>query len=248
MAVCFGLLASGCVSNRYRMVKASRAVPPVPLERAFPAAPLQVKLQALITYHGPGSWKRDALWDEYVIFVANPGPDPVVLTGVVLLDHERHPVEPGADPWLLEKQSMTREQRYKATGIAFVRYTTPGVVLLGTGVAIAGASVGMGGISTGAATAATATVIALPIYYLAVISINHDNKKDVQAEFKKRRLQSPMQFGPGASYTGSLFFPMVVSPRELKVTWRRGQETGETILDLAFLAGLHVATPAASAN
>jgi hypothetical protein len=45
--------------------------PPVQtLSIAFPpSAPLQAMLAALIVYGGPGSWKREALWDEYVVTI-----------------------------------------------------------------------------------------------------------------------------------------------------------------------------------
>lgn len=82
------LLLSGCVSNKYRMVRKRHAVPPVPINRAFTPSPMTAAFSALITYHGPGAWKRDALWDEYVITVGNPGSEPFTITAATLVGHD----------------------------------------------------------------------------------------------------------------------------------------------------------------
>lgn len=238
------LLLSGCVSNRYRMIKQRDKVPPAPINAPFAPSPVTATLNTLITYQGAGSWKRESLWDEYVITISNPGTEALAITSATLVDHTGAGHEPGSDPWALEKQSKTLEQRYKDAGMAFVRYTAPGVLIVGAGaVAISSAGVGIGGLSAGAATAASVTVIALPIYYLAVVGINSDNKAEARAEFNRRRLQLPLAFGPGSSLSGSLFFPMVASPRALKLGWRRGGESGEAVLTLDFLKGLHLKPP-----
>lgn len=252
MLLAVAVLQSGCVSNRYRMVKKG-AVPPEPINLALATEPVGVTLSALITYHGPGSWKRDALWDEYVVTLHNPGPERITLTAASLTDHFGTIHELSYDPWALEKASQTLEQRYKAAGIAFVRYTVPGVLIAGAGVAmIYSAGVGLGGLSAGAATAATVTVLALPVYYLTVLGINHNNKRAIVEEFKRRRLVLPLTLGPGETRTGSLFFPMMVSPRELALGWRRAGEKGTVTLPLEFLKGLHLelapAAPSAKAD
>ena len=43
------------------------------LNVAFASAPLKATLSSLITYNGPGSWKRNAFWDEYVVPLVRGG-------------------------------------------------------------------------------------------------------------------------------------------------------------------------------
>lgn len=105
-----------------------------------------------------------------------------------------------------------------------MRYTVPGVLIAGAGLAIAVSSgIGIiGPASAGVSLAAGATVVAIPFYYLAVVSINHNNRKTMEREFHRRRLALPLTLTPGETRTGSFFFPMVPSPRSLNLHWSSG--------------------------
>jgi len=178
----------GCISPRYRMARKDTP-PAVPVNLVITRPPLQLHVNTVIIYKGPGSWKREALWDEYVITLANQGDQPISIAPPTLIDFASASLDPGVDPWNLEKKSKTLEQRYRSAGVAFARNTLPGVAILGAGAASVAAS---GVFSAGAATAATATVVALPVYYIVVFSVNHANKSAVKAEFARRRLVWPL--------------------------------------------------------
>lgn len=240
LLLAFSLLLTGCVSSRYQ--EAPKATPPPTLLNAsFAPAPLEATLNTVITYNGPGSWKRDAYWDEYVVTLHNPGSQPLVVAPAGLVDFAGTLRPARIEPWALEKESKTLERQYKDIGIAFVRYTTPGVLIVGAGVA----AISSAGIFSAAASgAATATVIVLPLYYVGVLTINHYNKVAMETEFNRRRLPLPLTLAPGETRTGSCFFPMVPNPRSLSLHWSTGQDTGESVLPLDFLRGLHVNAPA----
>jgi hypothetical protein len=235
---------TGCVASRYKPAR-KKTPPPRTLNVTFVPGPLEASLSALITYNGPGSWKRNAFWDEYVVALRNPGPEPLLVSDPALVDPAGTNRTPGSKPWVLERESKTLERHYKDTGIAFVRYTVPGVLILGTGMTIALANttfITWGPTTAGAGaggTVAAATLIALPVYYVAVLTINHRNKAAMEKEFTRRRLDLPLTLAPGESRTGSLFFPMVPNPQALKLRWSTGQTGGESILPLEFLHGLH---------
>jgi hypothetical protein len=233
------LLLTGCVSPKYQNAKKSTP-PPQLLNVAFAPAPLEAALKTVITYNGPGSWKRNALWDEYVVTLHNPGSQPLSVIAADLTDYAGTPRPAGSDPWALEKESKTLEQQYREMGMAFVRYTAPGLVIVGTGAAIMS---GTGIFSAGFATAATVTAIALPVYYTGVLTINHYNKTAREKEFTRRRIVLPLALAPGETRTGSFFFPMVPSPRSLGLHWSTGPAAGESVLPLEFLHGLHVKAP-----
>jgi len=234
----------GCVSTKYQMAK--KDTPPIELlSIAFPpAAPLKATLASLISYGGPGSWKREALWDEYVVELVNQGEAPLTIDSATLLDSKGTPYAAGSDPWVLEKQSKDLERQYRNNGEAFLRAAGPGVVVVGVGVA-AGAAGGASLVAPAVVGAAVAAIV-LPVYYVSVLGINHHNKKAVMAEFKRRRLALPLTLAPGETRAGSLFFPMVRSPGSLALHAGNESVTTTAVLSLGFLSALHL--PAAPAT
>jgi hypothetical protein len=203
----------------------------------FPSSTLDTSLYAEISDSGPGSWKRDAFWDEYVMIMHNEGDQVMTIASAALTDYAGAVRSAGTDPWALERESKTLEKRYRDAGIAFARVAAPRVIV---GAAEPGvvASAGIG--TTGAAAAATATVVALPVYGLTVFGINMHNKAAIKQEFNRRRVPLPLTLGPGETHSGSFFFPMVPNPRALTVRWTSSAGDGETTLELHFLQGLHV--------
>ncbi|MDB6113852.1 MAG: hypothetical protein JWQ62_797 [Lacunisphaera sp.] len=239
LAAAFALI--GCVSPRYRAAPEKTPAPRL-LNVAFAPAPVTAVLNTVITYNGPGSWKRDACWDEYVISLHNPGAQPLQISSATLSDFAGTPRPDGREPWALEKESKRLERKYRDAGITFVRYTAPGVLIFGAGASFASAAF----FSAGAATAASACFLALPIYYAGVLTINHHNKAAMEKEFNRRRLALPLNLAPGETRTGSFFFPMVPNPRSLGLRWSQERTEGETALPLGILQGLHADAPAAT--
>lgn len=240
LVLCF---QCGCVATKYKLAK--KNTPPVqPVNIAFPtSAPLQATLAALISYGGPGSWKREALWDEYVVTLENHGERPLTIDSATLADSTGTPYAAGTDPWALEKQSKKLEKQYRDRGEAFIRAAGPGVLIVGAGAATVSAAAGSAPfISAGVVGAALATVVVLPVYYATVLGINHHNKKAVLAEFNRRRLPLPLTLAPGETRTGSLFYPMLRSPSSLALYWTNESGSTTAVLPLEFLHALHVPT------
>ncbi len=229
-------ISSGCVAQKYK--KADKSTPAAKaLNVKFPPAVLDASLYTQISDGAPGSWKRAALWDEYVVMLHNQGDQALELTSAAVTDYADTPHFAGDDPWALEKESKTLEKRYQDAGIAFARMAAPRVIVSAAEPGVV-ASAGVG--SAGAAAAATITAVALPIYGATVFGINMHNKKEMHKEFDRRRLPLPLSLAPGETRTGSFFVPTIPNPRALTVHWRSGSEEGHTALALDFLQGLHV--------
>jgi hypothetical protein len=81
------------------------------------------------------------------------------------------------------------------------------------------------------------------VYGLAILGINKHHKAIIKAEFDRRRLPLPLTLAPGETRTGSLFFPMVPNPRSLDLNWSNESGSGDSVLALDFLHGLHVPAP-----
>ena len=229
-------LTSACVSPKYK--RADKSTPPAKaLNVKFPPSVLEASLYTEISDGAPGSWKREAFWDEYVVTLHNGGDQSLDLTSAALTDYAGAPHLAGDNPWSLEKESKTLEKRYQDAGIAFARMAAPRVIVSAAEPgAVASAGVG----SAGAAAAATITAVALPIYGATVFGINMHNKKAIHQEFNRRHLPLPLTLAPGETHTGSLFFPTIPNPRALTLHWTSGSGDGDTALGLDFLEGLHV--------
>jgi hypothetical protein len=232
-AVC---LVTACVSPKYK--RADKSTPPVqPLNVKFPSSTLDTSLYSEISDGGPGSWKREAFWDEYVVIMHNEGDQALNIASATLTDYAGAVRPAGSDPWALERESRTLEKRYRDAGIAFARVAAPRVIVSAAEPGVA-ASAGIG--TTGAASVATVSAVALPVYAVTVFGINMHNKAAIKKEFNRRRVPLPLTLGPGETRTGSFFFPMVPNPQALIVRWTSSAGDGETTLELHFLQGLHV--------
>jgi hypothetical protein len=100
------LALSGCVSAKYKMAR-ENTPPSRLLNLAATQPPLEVTLNMVIIYQGPGSWKRAAFWDEYVVTLHNQSDQPLTVASAALIDFAGTSHAPGADPWALEKESKT---------------------------------------------------------------------------------------------------------------------------------------------
>jgi hypothetical protein len=232
---------SGCVSTKYKMAP-ENARPPMLLSLAATQPPLEVALNMVIVYQSPGSWKRAAFWDEYVVAIVNQGDQPLTISSAALTDYAGTSHTPGVDPWILEKESKTLEQKYHDAGVAFLRNAGAGLVIVGGGV---GGTITTAGIwATGGTAAATAAIgVALPVYFLGVWAINSDNKAAIATEFNRRRLALPLTLAPGETRIGGLFFPMIPNPRALTLHWSSSATGGGLSVPLDSLRGLHVKGP-----
>lgn len=245
LAVLMLLSFAGCISaDKYRIARADTPRAGL-LNIAFPPSPLQSTLTTLIVCDGPGSWKREALWDEYVVTLHNPGTEPVTITAAELTDFADNARPCGDDPWKLEEQSHALGKEYERTEAAFIKSATPAVLTVG-GIA-AGSAAAAALLSTGAVTITVLqgplALVTVPGYVIGRTVANHEDKSDIQAEFNFRRLVLPSTLVPGQTRTGCLFFPMVPSPRSLVLHWSTGPTSGESVLPLDFLHGLHLKTP-----
>jgi hypothetical protein len=238
--VCVLFALTGCVtSKKYRLAKPSTP-PPKELGWQASAAPVELTLQSLIVFKGPGSWKREARWDEYVVQLSNRGDQPVTITSAALIDVQGNPQFPGNDPWALEKLSRTNWDRYGKTGLKLLA-GAGALVVYGTAVeAVAGAGL-MGGASAGGAVAVLNIVPVVALVDITAVAVmNHSNKDKVQKEFARRRLVLPRTLNPGETVAGSFFFPMTPGPQRLTLKIRSGEEPSELTLELKPLADLHL--------
>jgi hypothetical protein len=238
------LLLSGCVSSKYQAASALGAQPQR-MDLDLGGGPvLKARLDTIIIYQGPGSWKKAAFWDEFVLTLVNESDAGIVLTAASLVDYAGASMPAGTDPWRLEIASQAQRDRYTRAGVNFALNTlgyaafTYGAV--GTGVLVGAAASGWGGVTAGAVVG----LAAVPVTAIVVYANNQKHRHAIEREFNRRRLTLPLTLLPGKEHAGSLFFPMTVSPQALRLEWVRGSDSTVSLLPLPMLAGMHRMEPA----
>ncbi len=210
--------------------------------------PLEVILHTVIVYKGPGSWKRNAYWDEYIITITNKGELPLSINSATLVDFQDKNNTAGSDPWELEKKSKTWWKNIRSSEAG--RLVTLGAgmaasygVLMAVAPSIVWWGPGGAGISSaalGVASAAAAAVIVLPVYAVVSVFVNVSGRHKIEAEFNRRRLALPAIVPAGQVVQGSLFFPITPGPKRLILQCQVGEEVRNVDFDLSPLAGLHM--------
>ena len=236
------LIFSGCVSSKYQLAKPGNMNAPLALNLAATQPQLETTVNSVIIYQGPGAWKREAYWDEYVLTFANRGNQPVTLDSVTLSGIGAANVAPGVEPWTLEKQSRTLAER----GFGLAKDATvqigSGISTMTAGIVIGAAMGGSGWAAIG--TAAVGGVVALPVFVGTSIYRNVSSRHEIEREFSRRRVSFPVTLVPGQIVQGSVFFPIAPSPQRFVVHHHGSGESTEQIVDLAPLWSLHLKAPA----
>lgn len=236
---------TGCVSTRQYRLSGKDTAPPVPLNFSVSQLPAEVTLHTVVVFKGPGSWKSEAYWDEYIVTLTNRGETPLMIESAVLIDLHGQPVAPGSDPWSLERLSKDwlKKNPTAPSGIPVELGVHP--VLKAGAYAFAGAVstfgwfiVGVGGV--GVVSTAGAVVLAWPAYALTAVAVNSSNQKLVAAEFTRRRLVLPAEIATGQMAQGSLFFRVSPGPQRLLLRCSAGDRVQEIAVDLSPLGGLHL--------
>ena len=237
-------LLTSCVSAKYKMASEDTP-PPVPLNLETEAHSVNALINTGIIFGGPGSWKREAYWDEYLLSITNHSDHPVTLTSSMIIDFQGNQVMSGNDPWELQEQSKEWIKGYDTGTTGVVLKVGAASVLTGAvASAIVGASLaGTMAAHTGAALVAggaAVTIVALPIIGLGAVLANVSQKHKIQDEFNRRRLVLPITIQHSQMIQGSLFFRITPGPKRLTLLFSGHETDFDVSVDLAPLSDLHI--------
>lgn len=229
-------LLPGCTSPRYK--SAPKKTPgPVMLNLPSTEPPIEALLHTVIVYRGPGSWKLDAYWDEYVVTVANRGDALVTIEAVTITDFQDALVTPGQSPWDVETASRAFAEQSEGKNFAVQVGGGLGVLAIGGGVGAVAFSSSLVSASAGAAAGG---LLILPAVIGGTIYSNVTNRRAIEREFGRRRLALPATLQPGQLAQGSFFFRISPGPKRLSLACRVDREPHEVVIDLAPLSGMHL--------
>ena len=212
---------------------------PAPLALEFAAGLPEVAatLHTVIVQKGPGSWRKEAYWDEYVCSITNRGLVPLTVEAAAVVDLLGAEQSPGEDPWVLERRSRENIGKYEHRG----RKIAIGAGLTLTWIATPGWAAA--GIASGSAVglwAGAATFVAIPVWAIGSGVRTLIARSAVADEFNRRRFALPLTLAPGETRRGSFFFPISPGPQRLILRHRTAEACQDVVIDLAPLAGLHL--------
>jgi hypothetical protein len=245
------LLMAGCGSSTYQMVKPEAMKRAEPMGLTAADAGLELSVTGLIVYDSPGAWKQHAYWDEYVVRLTNHRAEPMKVEAIELADVLERWVPSGSDPWALENAGSKQEKYLQslpapADAAASAHQRTPPPLSLAEegakGVAgMAALSLLVAPVAGGALVyGAPLVVMAITPFWLAnKLVIDPKNRELVLTAFNRRRLALPVELAPGASVTGSVFFPLTPGPERIAASGGCGGEQVRVTVELPGLEGLH---------
>ena len=213
---------------------------PQPLQTTKPLATesderVTVILDWVIVRDGPGTWARNADWDEYLLRVSNRSALPIRINELVVIDslNTRIASEPGRKE--LVEGSKKTARRYKKTGIKVkaghgsgtMLVTGAAVTVVGVGAAYGAASAALASGATsagGAGTALGGLVLLGPALAVGGI-LRGVNNHAVNEEILLRQTELPLEVAAGEEVQLTVFFPLVPSPCALELSY--AEESGE---------------------
>lgn len=235
-ALAVALALSGCTLPQYQR-SAGKPSAPTALNLHGEDASLSADLATVIVYGGPGSWKREAWWDEYVVALTSHSVAPVTVIALELEDFSGQRSPAAIDPWKLERESQRWWEHASVRGASYVLALGAGAA---TVAAVAYGSVLFGTTSLGTAAAVTTTaVVAVPVVAVGALLTNVHHRDQIEQEFNRRRLPLPAALANGGTVSGSCFFRVSPGPRHLFIRYRQGTEEHELAVPLTPLSGLH---------
>jgi hypothetical protein len=226
---------------------------PLVLEEALAEssdADVDAALDWVIVRDGPGTWAKNADWDEYLVTIRNRSAEPVTVTAVSVTDSSETRHAPVSSRKKLVKASRQTAKRYKGQGIEVKAGIGGGALVVAGGLSAGvGAGAGVAAVyGSGAAVGATAGALVLaPVLVVGGVVKGVNNSK-VNNQIETRQTALPLQVEPGSSQILDLFFPIAPSPLEVRVEYGDSSGGHTIVLDTRdVLNGLHLPAEADAA-
>jgi len=229
---------------------------PQPMQTTQPLAAISdqrvaATLDWVIVRDGPGTWAKNADWDEYLLRVNNRTDQPIKVTQVIVVDSLDTRIEPQSGRKQLVKSSKKTARRYKESGIKVKAGRGAGTMLVAgaavtvVGVGVANSALGVG-IMSGAATAGSMGAVASGLLLLGpalavggIVRGVNNSKVNLQIELRQTVL--PLEIPAGEELSIDVFFPLAPSPTMVVLTYTDASGEHSLFIDTSTaLDGLHI--------
>lgn len=228
---------------------------PEPLKTTQPLAVasdsrLATTLDWVIVRAGPGTWAKNADWDEYLLRFKNLTESPMQITNVWVYDSLGTQINRQLDRRALVEGTKGTKRRYRDsdikvkagmdTGKMLAAGAAVGVVGYGLAVGAATPTFGAAAAGGGGAGAAGAVLLAAPVIVFLGIKKGVNNRK-VNSEIIRRQTVLPLALPSSDEVSAKLFFPLSPSPTHVEVIYTDTEGEYRLVIDTQeALDGLHL--------
>jgi hypothetical protein len=208
-------------------------------------------LDWVIIRDGPGTWAKNADWDEYLLRVSNQSDQPITVTRIIVVDSLDTQIAPEPGRKELVKSSKNTVRRYRGSGIKVKAGLGAGTLLVaGTVTAVgvgaaAGTAAGtaMYGAAAGTAGAAAVGILLLGPALAVGGIVRGINNSNVNEEIELRQTTLPVEIPASEEVGLDVFFPVAPSPKRVELTYTDVAGEHALVIDTSVaLDGLHIDT------
>jgi hypothetical protein len=244
-------LLAGCGGTK--MLKEAQ---PIQTTRPLAAAADQrvsSTLDWVVVRDGPGTWARNADWDEYLLRVNNQSEQSIHVTRLLVVDSLDTRIESQPGRKQLVKSSKKTAKRYRNSGMKVKAGRGAGTMLVAgaavtaVGVGAATASVigaGYGAAAGGAGVAASGLLLLGPALAVGGVVRGVNNSK-VNNQIELRQTVLPLEIPAGEELGLDVFFPLAPSPKRVELVYTDAAGEHSLVIDTSTaLDGLHIDAPA----
>ena len=242
-------LVAGCGGTK--VLKETQPIQTMQPLAAISDQRVEATLDWVIVRDGPGTWARNADWDEYLLRVGNRSGEPIKVTQLTVVDSLDARIESQSGRKQLVKSSKKTARRYKESGIkvkagrgagtmlvAGAAVTAIGVVSV---VAVAMRTIFSGATTAGSAGAAVSGLLLLgPALAVGGIVRGVNNSK-VNNQIELRQTKLPLEIPAGEELGLNVFFPLAPSPKIVELIYIDATGKHSLVIDTSTaLDGLHI--------
>lgn len=206
---------------------------------------LAVTLDWVIVRDGPGTWARNADWDEYLVRLENLTATDIQITDIAVYDSTSVRQQTAGSRKTLVDASRINAKRYKSQGVQ-IKAGLGSEALMAAGMVGGIAALNAGGAVLYMSSAAAATTLGVLIAAPALVAggvVKSVNQNRVNDQIILRQAMLPLTVGPDVPLGLNLFYPLSPSPLSLEVIYLVADDPAQQILKLDIstpLAGLHL--------
>jgi len=202
-------------------------------------------LDWVIVRDGPGTWAKNADWDEYLLRIRNLSDQPIQVIRVIVVDSLDTRIESQPKRKQLVKGSKQTARRYKDSGIKVKAGRGAGTMLVaGAAVTVIGVVAVSGATVAGSAGAAAGGLLLLGPALAVGGIVRGVRNSAVNKQIEQRQTVLPLELSAGEELPLNVFFPLAPSPGMVEISYT--DVTGEhslTIDTSTSLNGLHIGDP-----
>lgn len=207
-------------------------------------------LDWVIVRDGPGTWAKNADWDEYLLRVNNQSGQRVKVTRLSVVDSLDTQIAPQRGRKKLVKGSKKTARRYKKFGVKVkagrgaATMLVAGAAVTAVGVGAASVTVISAGSAAGGAGAAAGGLLLLgPALAIGGIVRGVNNSK-VNKQIELRQTALPLEIPTSEELALNVFFPLAPSPKRVELIYTDATGEHSLVIDTSTaLDGLHIDTP-----